>query len=251
MLPPGFERLLLRHAVAVARSDLALSIRRSLMGADGRGNTLHDFAAGQRGARVLQGRGAAYAITLPHSNEQVVVRHNRHGGAFAMLTGDRFLAPTRAPRELVTSLELTRRGVPTPAIVAYVLYPPGGIVQRADVASREIAGGRDLAAVLEGSDAQARASALRLAAVLVGQLARAGARHPDLNAKNILIAADGAWVLDVDRVMLDQPPAEALAANLGRLTRSLRKRRQRAGAAITDDDLAALERNSRDALGAG
>ncbi|MGH7677455.1 MAG: hypothetical protein ACRENU_03240, partial [Gemmatimonadaceae bacterium] len=67
MLPSGFERLLLGHAVAVARADVAVSIRGSLLGADGTRSTLHEYAARQPGARQLHGRGAAYAVTLPQS----------------------------------------------------------------------------------------------------------------------------------------------------------------------------------------
>src|SRR4051794_5825633 len=100
MLPPGFERLLLGHAIAVARSDIAASIRRALIGPDGTKSTLHEYAARHPAARGFQGRGVAYAVPLPQSGVRVVVRHNRHGGFFAPLTGDRFLPPTRAPYEL-------------------------------------------------------------------------------------------------------------------------------------------------------
>ena len=58
--------------------------------------------------------------------------------------------------ELEMSLELRRLGVPTPEVVAYALYPPGGLLQRSDVCSREIAGSRDLAQILSresGTDA--------------------------------------------------------------------------------------------------
>src|SRR6185436_2749193 len=148
IVPPGYERLLVGHAVAVARSDFAISVRRSLVGADGARSTLLEYAAKQPGARILQGRGAAYAVALPQSKTRVVVRHNRHGGLSGSITGDLFLAPTRAPHELDMSLALASRGVPTPDVVAFVLYPPGGLFQRADVASREITGGRDLAEIM-------------------------------------------------------------------------------------------------------
>ena len=45
MLPSGYERLLLGHAVAIARSDVAPSIRRALVNADGARATLHEYAA--------------------------------------------------------------------------------------------------------------------------------------------------------------------------------------------------------------
>lgn len=241
MPPPGYERLLLGHAVAVTRSDLAASVRQVLVGANGARSTLHAFAARHPSARRLQGRGPVYAVSLPRSNERVVVRHNHHGGLFAPFTRDIFLSPTRAPYELDMSLELIRRGVPTPAILAYAVYPLGGPFQRADVCSREIANSRDLAQILARSDPASRQAALHATARLVATLSRAGARHHDLNAKNVLLAADEAYVLDVDRVALGQVPEQALAANLSRLIRSLRKWRDEFGANVPEGDVAQLD----------
>ena len=248
MLPPGFERLLLGHAVAVARSDVAVGIRGSLLGADGARSTLHEYAARQPGARPLQGRGVAYAVTLPQSSVRVVVRHNRRGGLFAPIIGDRFLPPTRAPHELEVSLALSKLGVSTPDIVAYALYPPGGLLQRSDVCSAEIPASRDLAQILTGEGASERGAALLATAQLVAGLARVGARHHDLNAKNVLLTYETAYVLDVDRVTLGGIPAETLVANLNRLTRSLRKWRDRFHARISERDIGELETNAQRAL---
>jgi hypothetical protein len=246
MQPPGFERLLLPHAVAVARSDVAPAIRSALMSADGTHSTLHEYAARHPGARRMQGREAAYAVPLPPGvpPQRVVVRHNRHGGLFGGFRRDIFLAPTRAPHELEMSLELTRLGVSTPQVLAYALYPPGGFFQRADVVSGEIANSRDLAEVLTREGEPDRAAALEATARLVASLARAGARHHDLNAKNVLLTGDTALVLDVDRVALGGRPDAVLERNLARLARSLRKWRDRFGAAIAENDIAELERRA-------
>lgn len=246
-LPAGFERLLLGHAIAVARSDFAPHIRQALVGADGAKATLHDFASRQPGARPLAGRGVAYAFQLKPTNTRVVVRHNRHGGLFAALTGDRFFAPTRAPYELETSLALTKAGIPTPEIIAFAVYPPGGILQRCDVCSKEVPASKDLAEILRTGSATEKEGALERTAQLVAVLSRAGARHHDLNAKNVLLSGDRAWVLDVDRVTLGETPAAALRGNLARLGRSLRKWRDRFGVAISDSDISALESNAANA----
>lgn len=197
---------------------------------------------------MLQGRGATYAVSLPQSTSRVVVRHNRHGGLLGGLTGDLFLAPTRAPHELDMALALAQLGVPTPEVVAFVLYPPGGILQRSDVASREVTGGRDLADIMLRDGGPERAAAIAATALLVAAMARAGARHADLNAKNILVTYETAYVLDLDRVQLGASPADALDANLMRLGRSLRKWRDRFGARVSERDIAELEGNSRRAL---
>jgi 3-deoxy-D-manno-octulosonic acid kinase len=240
MVPAGYERLLFPHAVAVARSDMTASFRRSLLRPDGGPSTLHEYAARHPGARLLHGRGAAYAVPLPGQEQRVVIRHNRHGGMLRRITGDRFLAPTRAPYELDVSLRLAALGVPTPVVVGYALYPPGGLLQRSDVCSSEVPGGRDLADVLTGSGEKDRIVALDATARLVGQLSRAGARHHDLNAKNVLVAGDRAYVLDVDRVVLGVAVAAALDANLDRLARSLRKWRDQFGARVAERDISRL-----------
>lgn len=246
-VPAGFERLLLGHAIAVARSDFAPHIRNALVGADGAKSTLHDFASRQAGARPLAGRGIAYAIQLKPTKTRVVVRHNRHGGLFAKLTGDRFFAPTRAPYELDVSLALAKAGIPTPQIIAYAVYPPGGILQRCDVCSVEVPQSRDLAEVMRSGSAAEKSEALGLAAQLVASLSRAGARHHDLNARNILLADGRAFVLDVDRVALGVDRDNALDGNLSRLTRSLRKWRDQFGASVTEGDIAGFEARARQA----
>jgi len=245
--PSGYERLLLGHAVAVARSDVAVGIRKSLVQADGTRCTLHEYAARHSAARVLEGRAVSYAVPLPapSSNVRVVVRHNRHGGLFASVTGDRFLSPTRAPYELDISLALIKVGVPTPEILAYAVYPPGGLLQRSDVCSREISDSRDLAHILMSERGSMRATALGAAAALVATLARAGARHHDLNAKNILLTSERAYVLDVDRVTLGESRDAALSGNLARLSRSLRKWRDRFGAPISEEEITELEAIAR------
>ena len=243
-VPPGYERLLQTHAVAVARSDAITAIRQALVGSDGTRNTLHEFAARAPESRALRGRGTAWATRLP-GGTRVVVRHNQHGGLFAPLTGDRFLAPTRAPHELAVSLTLRAKEIATPEVVAYVLYPPGGIFQRSDVATAEIEGGRDLADVLERTTGGARDLALRATGTLVGALSGAGARHHDLNAKNVLIAAGVAYVLDVDRVTLDHRPESALELNLARLTRSLHKWRAQFGVNVTEAEIASVAERAR------
>jgi hypothetical protein len=257
-LPPGYERISVAGARAVATREAAAAVGEALAGGTLYEYAARQYAAGEPGARLLMGRAPAFAIALPPAGGQrlrVVVRRSRHGGLLAPLTGDRFLTPTRAPRELRASLRLRERGVPTPDVVAYALYGAGPLLRRADVATREIADGRDLAAVLIG-DANVRESyvgragrAAVLAAVadLLRALTNAGARHPDLNAKNVLLAPNRggtspvAYVLDVDRVVFDASGSRRVAeGNVRRLGRSLRKLRARRGLPITDDDLVLL-----------
>jgi 3-deoxy-D-manno-octulosonic acid kinase len=239
--PAGWVRLRVgeRSAVAVARHE---ADARAML-AEG---TLYDVAARLPAARALQGRGVAYAVALPESGTRAVVRHNRHGGLLAPLTGDLFLPPTRAPRELATSRRLAALGVASPEMLMYGVSPALALFRRADVVTREIESGRDLSELIAGDvpDAERHAAWAATRALLRAMLS-AGVRHHDLNVKNVLIAPaqDGvrAYLLDVDRVTFAAPGADAVrTGNLERLRRSARKWRDERGARVDERELAEL-----------
>jgi hypothetical protein len=241
--PSGFVRVAIGRCVVVARAEHEADARAML--ADG---TLFEAAARDLGARRLEGRGVAYVIALPVTGTHAVVRHNRHGGLLAPLTRDLFLAPTRAPRELQISLRLVELGVRTPTVLMYGVQRVGMLLRRADLVTREVAAGRDLASYLMPSVTAAdRAEAWHATRALVRALNAAGARHHDLNVKNVLLApaasGDGleAWVLDVDRVAFGPRNAASVrVGNAARLLRSARKWRDERGAVLDEAELAAL-----------
>lgn len=205
--------------------------------------SLYAYARSHAAARALAGRGIAYAVPLPGDPTCVVVRHNRHGGLLASLTGDLFRCPSRAPLELETSHRLRAEGVATPEIISYAVYPAGAGFCRADVASIEVPASRDLSAAIMSVDDEDRARALRATARLVQSLTAAGARHHDLNVKNVLLRSETnaglvALVLDVDRVVFSSDRVAVREANLSRLLRSARKWRANHGAPITEWELA-------------
>ena len=119
-------------------------------------------------------------------------------------------------------------------------------LRRSDVVTREITGGRDLSTYMaHGVAADERAAAWAAARELVLALNAAGARHHDLNVKNILLAPLAsrlaAWVLDVDRVDFGEPQSDAVRrGNVERLLRSARKWRDVHGAVFDEGELAAL-----------
>jgi hypothetical protein len=246
-VPAGYSRADERSAVVIVRTDARDAMLAAYRAAPPAHPTLHGFAAAVPSARRLQGREAAYAIELPLTGLPVVVRHNRHGGALRALTGDLFLAPTRAPAELAMSLELRARRVPTPAIVAYAVYPAAAGFARADVVTEAIPDSEDFGAVLlatePGSDRRLKAwNAVRR---LLKRLGSARARHHDLNVKNLLLRRtdDGlmaAYVLDIDRVALDYTRRDAYAGNRARLRRSVEKWRDTRGARISAAEIEAL-----------
>ena len=226
--PAGYRESALGETLLVARDDQHDAVRGVLsLG------TVHDWAARQPGARPLQGRQVAWATRLPGGTD-IVVRHSRHGGALAALTGDLFLSPSRAPYELQMSLQLHRAGVPTPAVIAYAVYPAIGPLCRADVVTAFVDGADFPAAWAVAASPAARDAIIDAVAALLRAMQRARALHRDLNVKNILISdADGAvraWILDVDRVYVKSDRTDAPARrNAWRLRASLAKWRAERG----------------------
>ena len=244
-VPEGYEHARVGNASVVARKAQLDAVCSTLAA-----GTLYEYAARHPQARPLTGRGVAYAAPLPNG-ERVVVRHNRHGGLLAPITGDRFLAPTRAPRELGAALRLTEQGVPTPEIVAYVVYEAGPLLRRSDVASREVPDSADLATVLTSGTPQEQRAALAATTSLIALLSACGARHHDLNVKNVLLAprqsaAPTAYVLDVDRVEFGRPgDSRVTEGNLERFMRSARKWRALHGARVDESELARVAASVR------
>jgi hypothetical protein len=240
-LPSGFVRVTAGRSAAVVLDSLEEDARMLL--AEG---SLYEAAARDLAARPLSGRGVAYAIALPVSGTRVVVRHNRHGGLLAPLTRDLFLPPTRAPHELRIAHRLRALGVATPEVAMYGISPAALLFRRADVVTREIEDGRDLAAFMTAdASSDERASAWEATRELVRAMNAAGVRHHDLNVKNVLLApASGgltAYLLDVDRVELGAPGSEDIArGNATRLLRSARKWRDERGATFDEREIAAL-----------
>ena len=239
--PRGYREGAVGGTLVVARLDCYDAVCAAL-----RAGSLHAWASAQPGARAMAGRGVAWATRLPDGPD-VVVRHSRHGGMLASLTGDLFIAPTRAPRELDTSLRLRASGVRTPELLAYVVYTAAGPLCRADVVT-ELVNGLDLPGALQAHHAHQERHEIRVAVSrLMEALWIAGAHHPDLNARNVLVAtpleARKAYVLDVDRVVFGKPrderPREMLR-NSVRLQRSLRKVRDGMGIDLTLNEILAL-----------
>ena len=243
--PAGYERIVAGRCSVTVRAANVDDARALL--AEG---TLYEAAARDLAARPLAGRGTAYAISLPESGLRVVVRRNRHGGLFAPITGSLFLPPSRAPLELQISARLIKAGVRTPTVVMYGVERVHGVFCHADVVTQEVEDSTDLSSyLLPGAAPRDRAAAWDATLLLVASLNAAGARHHDLNVKNVLLSRQGhaliAWVLDVDRVVFGMPGSEAVRrGNAVRLLRSAIKWREERGALFSAEEASLLERVS-------
>jgi 3-deoxy-D-manno-octulosonic acid kinase len=169
-----------------------------------------------------RGRGAAWFVGPPR--QPWVLRHYRRGGVIARVSRDRYVwageARVRSFAEYRLLAYLHQRALPVPAPVG-ARYLRSGLTYRCDLITQRIEAAQPMSALLlEGA---LRDSHWRSIGEAVAALHGAGADHPDLNAHNVLIAADGAVrVIDFDRGRLRKPGTWA-ARNLDRLHHSLAK----------------------------
>lgn len=244
-LPDGYTTCAIGGTLVVARADQQQAICTAL----GMG-TLHAWASAQPGARAMQGRGVAWATKLPDGPE-IVVRHSRHGGMLAAITRDLFLAPTRAPKELDIAVRLRRAGVATPDVIAYAVYSVAGPLCRADVVTAMVEGVELPTALRENRSHQDRHDIRVAVSRMLEALWEAGAHHPDLNARNVLVARPfsqrKAFVLDVDRVTFGHPRdlrMRVMMQNGIRLGRSLMKLREELGDGLSPNEIGAMSQFS-------
>jgi len=210
--PRGFAVIQDGRTTLVVRPAVAQAIRERRPASDG--------------APARAGRAPMQRIAIPDG--VALVRTCRRGGLFGRLLGGRYLDGSRFLRELGVADALRRRGLPTPEVLAGIRREAAPAVYRAEIVTREVPGAVDLAEALRrlppGSE-EAKRALLEAAARLVRQCHDVGLRHPDLNARNVLIAPDGtAMILDLDRAELaDELPPRACVAMLARLYRSLHR----------------------------
>lgn len=248
-VPDGFVPVGGVAADGFARPEAAETVRQELV----RWGSLARAGAHAADTLRLEGRGTVYAVPAPEGGRWVIRRYRR-GGWMAPLLGDRYLrrGPGRPLVETRASEAARARGIATPRVVAGVVYPSRAFY-RADLVTEWIPDARDLASLLFPVDgAPGDPSRHDPVALLAGagsltvRLARAGIRHRDLNAKNVLVAPAGAGpearfvVLDLDRASVHAPGSLDVRPMGARLERSLRKFERRTGHQVPDDAWNAL-----------
>lgn len=240
-LPAGYVTVDAPGADAFALPEARDLVARALEEAE----TLYDWALSAPGGEAMEGRGPVPVVPAPDG--RWAVRHYFRGGAMGPILEDRYLrvGEPRPISEARWAREVERRGVPTPEVVAGAVYP-AGLFYRGDLVTAYVPDSRDLAAILfeEDEDARwtgARARALTLAGHLVVRTAEARVFHPDLNARNILLAhREGGLtvlLLDLDRCRLDVAGPDLVAGQMTRrLERSLRKFERKTGRSLGEDE---------------
>ena len=209
---------------------------------------LGKIAARHPESRRFPGRGAVVSAPFPGLGT-LLIRPCVHGGFWGLLARDLYLGPGRVLREIRASEKLIQVGVPTPQIQAVLFYPIGFFV-RTEVVTSFVSGGRDLNDLLSTRPlAGQRTRIFSSVRRLFEQLKRHGIRHPDLNARNILLAQAGsgswtAWLLDVDAVRWREPGSATIdTANRNRLLRSLLKLARRGDLGWSEQEVPRLWRD--------
>lgn len=175
------------------------------------------------GLRVVAGgRGGVAVIATPVG--ECVLRHCHRGGLIAKLSNDRYLwqgaARTRSFAEFRLLGQLRAMDLPVPVPVAS-RYCRRGLVYTADLITGRVADARTLAECLAQGDLNATLA--ETVGALVARFHRDGVWHADLNAHNVLVTANGLFLIDFDRGSLRAPATRWQTANLRRLRRSLLK----------------------------
>jgi 3-deoxy-D-manno-octulosonic acid kinase len=168
------------------------------------------------------GRGTSYFFRTAGS--EFALRHYRRGGLIAHLLHDRYLRRalhnTRAWREWDILARLWHEGLPVPKpVAARVIF--SGLFYRADIITAKLPAPATLVEVLK-----ARALSMeewQAAGRLIGRFHEAGAYHADMNAHNIVYAADRMYLLDFDNGRMCGQKLVWPQLSLRRLHRSLRK----------------------------
>lgn len=231
-LPAGFEWTHAGYREAFARPEAADFVRESLE----REATLWLAARKAGPERTLQGRAPLMVVRAADGSAagdaSWVIRRYWRGGAMRSLE-DRHLrwGPRRPVVEAQASERLRERGVDTPRVVAGAAYR-SGLFYRADLVTEYVPDTVDVATLLFSpeepwrSDPDLRLGALARVGGLVRRLADAGGRHPDLNARNLMVRRtdDGGvpLVIDLDRCRVEDESVE-IGPLLDRLERSVRK----------------------------
>ncbi len=199
---------------------------------------LRDFQGVPADARRVyaHGRVKHFSYRPQGAPARVFVRRASRGGLLGTVLGGLYAGGGRPIQELRAVQAARAAGVSVPEPLAVVARAAGPFY-RLSLVSREIEGASDLLS-LAGTLAPAeKRDLLRRVADEMRRLHEAGVYHADLTMKNILVAGDAVYIIDLDKALLTGRRDGRLdVANLSRLNRSIVKLFGGAGTTITRTD---------------
>ena len=189
------------------------------------------------------GIGRAQVSYFSHQDKTLVLKHYYRGGLVASFLKDQYLGinveNTRSFKEWRLLKQLRDFDLPVPeAVAARAVKGPGYF--RGDLITEKIEDTRTLADVL--GSAQLDAASWQRIGACIKQFHAHDVYHADLNARNILLTADGqVYLIDFDNSYIRSGSDAWKQANLARLHRSLMKfKNNQPGFNFIDDDWSSL-----------
>ncbi|MGY6632067.1 MAG: 3-deoxy-D-manno-octulosonic acid kinase [Wenzhouxiangella sp.] len=185
----------------------------------------------QRRAVTARYGGRGTALAVDSEAGPLVLKTYLRGGLMARFNHDRYLLTgverSRSLREWRLLNRLCQLELPVPRPVKAACFSHG-LVYRASLLTAQLPDVQPLTAVAANLG---EPEWLALADTLK-RFFQAGLKHPDLNASNLLLSANGQWYLvDLDRATLAAGPSSPRPM-LDRLHRSLEKHRLGGSAAV-------------------
>lgn len=179
------------------------------------------------------GRGAVTYLDMPVDDKptKLVLRHYQRGGLVAKLTRTKYLwhglAKTRAATELGLLDHLCQQQLPVcKPFAAQVLRR--GLNYECSLLTHELTGATTMGSLLQSDSLTVEQ--WPLIGKLIRQMHELQVYHADLNAHNIMLAGNKAYLIDFDRGEQRSSGGDAWkAANLQRLHRSIVKLQRKYG----------------------
>ncbi len=169
------------------------------------------------------GRGSTWVIKAEWG--KWVIRHYFRGGLYAKLNRDRYfwtgLENTRAYREYQLLNKLQQLDLPSPKPVAALIVKKG-LFYRNDLIMEHIQHKMTLAQAISSDDPMSL-SIWHKIGTTIAQYHHNGIYHSDLNAHNILLNDDQAFIIDFDKGEVRTPKTQWQQDNMNRLKRSVEK----------------------------
>ncbi|MEE2668444.1 MAG: lipopolysaccharide kinase InaA family protein [Gemmatimonadota bacterium] len=228
----GFELVQVGDAQIVSRPEATAWARQAVHRHGSLCRTAGDVAID-----TMSGRGPVSVLANPIGDGPPWVVRRYWRGGWVRFLQDRFLrlGRPRSFKELETSVRLRELDIATPRVLVAASYP-AGLFYRADLVTELVPEASSLADVLLGGgkassrpwNSEQREQAIARTVDLVRRMVTVGVRHPDFNAKNILVSRNLGGIqislIDLDRCQLTSPSDSGnVKLLLRRLTRSIRK----------------------------